>query len=507
MKKILLIFIIIMAFSACVSAYNTQSMGAVYSLGIFTSKMCCGVVVGDGEYVLTKKDAVYEETNREKTDTRPIKYGCNNAYLFYVSNETGDIYECETVAVMDDFDLALLKLPVKLKYTNEIKSLDRMAPAGRTDTKPEGKFYETEYVGLSRSDEGVFSVQQFKSQKALVETNISDKRLFMCDKKIADMFPGGMLLRKGGFLGIMNKQISLFDHNTEKRYLFNEFSLASYILDYCKENNIPFENTATAEGSDDSRLVLLNQANTIFAKINYGTPDEKIEAVDKYDLKDTSSYANAFKAMAYEEKGDKEKALEFYGKAIELNGKNVFAKMRKAGLSADRFTELKKLAEEYPKDYRIYERLSNAYGDMKNYELAKVFIDKAYSCHFNDPIIVLEKAKIEDKLNNYNGVMACFEELSRLTPGWADSLEFQIQFFIKQKDWDSALLIANYWQKFEPENINIMLYRFNILGGQGKNEEANALYKQILELAKEENTVKEKYNRILEKLNLPVFIL
>lgn len=498
MKRIIFA-IIILCVSLSAYGYNIQSMGAVYSLGIFSSEMCDGVVVGGGEYVLTKKEVVFEETNREKTDTRPIKYGCNNKYLFFVSNETGDIYECETVAVMDDFDLALLKLPVRLKYTNEIKALDRLAPAGRFDTKPEGKFYETEYIGLNRNDKGVFSVQKFKSQRAVVESNMEDKRLYMCDKKLDDMFPGGMLLRKGAFAGIMNKQITLFDHNTEKVYVSNEFSLASYILDYCKENNIPFENSATAEGSSEEKLSVLNEANEIFAKINFGTPDEKIEAVDKYSLKETSSFANAFKAMAYEEKGDKENALKFYAKAAELNENNVFAKMRKASISPDKIPALNKLSEENPTDYRIYERLAYAYEDMQNYELARTFIQKAYDCHFNDPVLVLQRAKYETMLNNYNGAMVCFEELSRLTPGWADSLEFQIQFFMKYNDWDSALLIANYWQKFEPENINIMLYRAKILYAQGKYDEGKTVLDQAYGLAGNDEQAKERINKVREE--------
>lgn len=453
MKKIIFILIMLIL-GACVYGANTQSLGVVYSLGIFSSKMCDGIVVGDGEYVLTKKSVVFETLNKYNNGKWMEVSGSVNKYPLFVSNETGDIYECKTVAVLEDVDLALLKLPKKLKYTNKIEPLDNKFPTGKYEIVPEGKKLLTTYVCLNRDEEGVFTTRIFNSKKGLLEKNVIAKNIYICDKELPTLTTGGMLLKDDKFIGVLNSYVPFTDFGKNKSFLACRVFPAYYVLDYCKDKNIPFTNGETVEGNANDKLVYLTQGNKIFSALDYGNGESQLKACEEF--KNNSAFVFALMGMIYEKDNKLTEAENNYNKALELDPNLTYAKIRVTNLRKDKISALQNLAKEI-EDYRIYDRISDAYLEQTNYSGALTFINKAVEQNKTDPILLLKKAKIQRKLGDYKGVVGTISELNK-TIKWGDAFDFEVDFYIEVKDLTSAGKILKIWLKAEPTNVRANCY-------------------------------------------------
>ena len=486
MRKIILVCLISLFAISCLYAQSPKSMGLVYSLGIFSSKMADGAVVGDGEYVLTKKDVVFEKLNEVKRGSIVSTYGHINPYPLFVSAETGDIYECSAVAVLDDWDLALLKLPIKLKCTNKIEEMTKI-PTGKFEINPVGKKVATQYIGINRNEEtGEFSVCRFESKMGILEKSSYDKRFFMCDEDIPFLTPGGMLIKDNKLVGIMNSFQPLDDFNKKKSFMAAEFCIISPILDYCKENNIPFTNAPTADSQGEPKLDCLKEANSIFSQTEFGTDQTIIEATDRYSLKDSSAIALALKGMALEN-SDEEEAKKTYEKALETAPKQAYPFIRYANIRKDKITALKDLLKDFPNDYRIYERLAVAYAEQKNSELAYSCISQAIKYNPEDPVLILQKAKFANAMGKDEEVINCFRDINRIVPRWADAIKYECEYFIEAKDTITASQIADYWLKLLPESFYANLYRAEIYYMSGYTEEGDPFLEKAKSLAGEEN--------------------
>lgn len=453
MKKIIFILIMLIL-GASLYADNTQSLGVVYSLGIFSSKMCDGIVVGDGEYVLTKKSVVFETLNKYNKGKWFEISGYVNKYPLFISNETGDIYECTTVAVLEDVNLALLKLPKKLKYTNKIHPLDNKFPTGKYEIVPEGKKLLTTYVCLNRDNEGVFTSQIFNSKKGLLEKNVIANNIYICDKDLPTLTTGGMLLKDNKFIGVLNSYVPFTDFGKNKSYLACRVFPAYYVLDYCKDKNIPFNNGETVEGNANDKLVYLTQGNKIISTLEYGNSESQLKACEEF--KNNSAYVFTLMGMIYENENKLTEAENNYKKALEIDPNLNYAKIRITNLRKDKISALQNLAKEI-EDFRIYDRISDAYMEQNNYNGALTFINKAIQLNNTDPILLLKKAKIQKKLCDYNGVVGTINELNK-TIKWGDAFDFEVEFYIEVKDLTSAGNILNTWLKAEPTNVSANCY-------------------------------------------------
>ena len=496
MKKILLILVVLLS-AMCVYAQNTQSLGVVYSLGIFNSTITDGVVVGSGEYVLTTRNAIFEETNQTKNGKIVKTYGHINKYPLFLSNETGDIYECETVAVDKASDLALLKLPKKLTYTNQIEENTSKFPDGTFKVLYKGKKLISNYYGIDRNDEtGDFFLKEFASKTGLLETTYSGSKVYMCDVDKNYLLPGGMYIKDKKFYGILNIMQPLTDYNVKpaKEVVGGQFSLGKEMIKYCKDNNIPFENGETVAGNDNSKLSYLKNINNIInGVILYGSKETQ-EAYDAYPLKDASYYANILLAMSYEGENKIEDAKKYYEKAISILPEAPYAQMRLANLKGDKITLLNKLSEKYPNDSRIYDRLARCYAEQENYEMARSFISRGLMFSENDPEMLLEKAKYEKGLKNYDGVWNAINEINKIAPTYIDALIFAAKFAIEIKDVNSAVAVCKQWLRVEPYSplANATMANACFLAGETQ------LGKEYLDKAKEPNEETKKYIDELE---------
>ena len=487
MKKymvLLLILCSVIAFGA-EKDVNIQAMGIVYNLGIISAEMSDGVVVGDGEYVLTNKSAVFEKTN--ETSVGPITkiYGHVNKYPLFASNETGDVYECKTVAVLDDSDLALLKLPVKLQYTYHIEDNLSKFPKGTFEVNPKGnKKLQATYYGLDRNDEtGEFFISKFESKMGEYEKTSFSNKLYMCDIGDNYLLPGGLYIKDKKFYGILNIMVPLQEINVGKEtdYMAAKFSPAFDVLDYCKDHDIPFNNSPTRFGTEEDKIPYLNSINSIIGTLKLSLPKKTIEAIEEYPLKDTSYYINVLKGMAYESEEKIKEATEAYEKAKEIDPNQVYAQIRLANLKKDKITLLNDLCEKYKDDSRIYHRLAENYAEMKNYELARSFISKAIKLSENDFEMILEKAKFEEELKNTQGVFDCLKQLQIIYPYLTDRVILGTEYCVKNSFFDLAYPYCKDWISAEPNNPLPKAYMTKILFELGEEEEALSYYEEIKE--------------------------
>ncbi len=490
----LLSLVIFTLCSVAAFAVNTQSIGIVYNLGIIASQMSDGVVVGDGEYVLTNKSAVYEKTNEIKTGPITKIYGHVNKYPLFLSNETGDIYECKTVAVLDDCDLALLKLPVKMKYTNHIEENLSKIPKGTFEVNPKGKKFSSTYYGLDRNDEtGDFFISKFESKMGEYEKNAVSNKIYMCDIPFNQyLLPGGILLYNDKFYGILNIMVPLTEITSGKeiQYLGAKYSPAFDVIEYCKDHDIYFNNSETKKGKSEEKMSLLNTVNAIIGSLKLSKPEKTIELIEEYPLKETSYYINVLKGMAYESLDKIDEAKETYEKAIELAPDEPYAQIRLANLKSDKITLLNELSEKYRDDSRIYDRLARSYAEVKNYELARSFMSKAIMFSENDFEMILEKAKYEGELKNPQGVFDCLKQLKTIYPYFTDTVILATKYCVDNGFFDVALPYCNDWISAEPDSYEPKAYKVKILFELGEDEEAVALYEDIKDKPEDKETKK-----------------
>ena len=504
MKKYLVLILILLGVATY--AANTQSMGIVYNLGILSSEMQDGVVVGDGEYVVTNKSAVFEKTN--ETHVGPITkiYGHVNKYPLFLSNETGDIYECKVVAVLEDSDLALLKLPKKMQYTTHIEENLSKLPKGTFEVNPKGKKFQTTYIGLDRNDEtGEFFVSEFDSKMGEYEKSATSNKIYMCDiPEDKYLLPGGMLLYKDKFYGILNILVPLSEITSGKeiKYLGAKFSPAYDVIDYCKDHDIPFNNSETREGKSHEKIPLLNSVNAIVGSLKLSKPEKTIELIEEYPLKETSYYINVLKGMAYEALDKIDEAKEAYEKAIEIEPNQAYAQTRLACLKPDKITALNDLNAKFKDDSRILDRIARSYADMENYELARSFITQAIRLSENDFEMILEKARYESKLKNPEGVFACLKQLKTIYPYFTDTVIFATKYCVDNGFFQEALSYCNDWISAEPDDYEPKAYKVMILCELGEGEDAVALYEDIKDKAEDKETknlIKEIEDKYLKE--------
>jgi len=490
MRKYLVLILILL--SVATYAVNTQSMGIVYNLGILSAEMQDGVVVGGGEYVLTNKSAVFEKTNEIHVGPITKIYGHVNTYPLFLSNETGDIYECPVVAVLEDSDLALLKLPVQLKYTTHIEENLSKLPKGTFEVNPKGKKFQTTYIGLDRNDEtGEFFISKYESKMGEHEKNATSNKIYMCD--IPDnqyLLPGGLLYYKDKFYGILNIMVPLSEITSGKeiKYLGAKYSPAADVIEYCKDHDIPFNNGETVEGKSDEKIPLLNTVNGIIGSLKLSKPEKTIELIEEYPLKETSYYINVLKGMAYESLDKIDEAKEAYEKAIGLAPDQPYAQTRLACLKSDKITVLNDLNAKYKNDSRILDRIARSYADVKNYELARSFITQAIKNSENDFEMILEKAKYESELKNPEGVFACLKQLKIIYPYFTDTVIFATKYCVDNGFYEAALPYCNDWISAEPDSYEPKAYKVKILFELGEDEDAMALYDEIKDKAEDKET-------------------
>jgi len=463
MKKIILSILLLIISMSIYAQQNTNALGLVYSLGVLSSKMTNGIVVGNGEYVITTKSAVFEKFSETNIGKVTKEYGSINKFPIFVNLGTGDAYECTTVGVFEDADLALLKLPTKLSDTNHIATNVEIGrfPNGIFENNPIGSKVKTTYIGLQRNDEtGEFKLITFNSNNGLLEKNAIANKIYMCDIDKNVLPAGGMLIKDKNFIGVLSYIIPLITVSSKETdtNVGAEFDIANYTINYTNKNNVTFSNTPTTKTEKESEFNSLKEFNKIFSALEFGTQTDIIDAVSKYSKKDTSSLANAILGLAYEKQKDIDNATKCYKKAIELDPNQVFPVIRLAVIkeSKEAISNLLLLANKYPNDFRVYENLSNLYTAQGETKLASDYINKAIKCSPNDPVLLLKRAKIAKERGRDQEVMDTFAEINKLIPTWDEGLRYQIEYYIERNSPDIAYEVCNYW--FESNINNPMAY-------------------------------------------------
>lgn len=477
---------------------NKGAVGFVYSFGIKDTKLANGVVVGNGEYVITPTMAVHESFT-EKT-------GHTIEYPMFLSLATGKVYECKTIFASHENNIALLKLSEKIPNNvkistaaeigvipittmGQISSSDPIitelsAVVTGIDRKKSDKGYENTFVG-------------FKSRYGAQCDEGSVRTVFLCNLGSKTTAPLGSMVTLGrNLLGLFNAIYSYRTQDTVTNQ--GQVILSQYAIKEIEARKIPFENAKTTYDTGQYKWELLNKYDYLFSALASGATDESVKTVNEI-LKETPNVPIAYEllGMVYSDAGNVEEAKKAYTKAVELNPNSAFALLYLAELKSldERIPELEVLAKKFTDDIRVQNALMNAYIKKKDSVNAEKLLPILEKISPDNPNVALNRAKLLLLENNLSDSESVGLKLNVDFPGWYPGLEFLAGLYMSAGNYDKASNYVNQMISASPNDYLPYIYYGEIMLNKGDKKQAL----DYLEHAKE-LFPKEKSSESLDKL-------
>ncbi len=204
-------------------------------------------------------------------------------------------------------------------------------------------------------------------------------------------------------------------------------------------------------------------------------------------------------------KGDFDRAIEEYTKAIQLNNqflnaylhraRSYYAKENYDGTIAD-YSEVLKLDPENIEAYRL--RGLIYHSEKREYDRAIADYDQAIRLEPQYPMIYLNRAASYDSKKDYDRAMANYDEAIRLNPQFADAYNNRANTYLTQGKYDLALADCNEALRIDPNLDFVYDTRGDVYMAMEDYDRAIADYKTALHLKPNDQTYILNLKRALD---------
>jgi len=235
---------------------------------------------------------------------------------------------------------------------------------------------------------------------------------------------------------------------------------------------------------------------------------EQYQKITEKDSKDTDAWVTLGRLHKLAQNSvEAEKA---YKKALELDPDNEYALSGLANVYSDvgdtktAIEMWRRLADQNPSP-RILRALASAYEQVRDYSSAARTLRRALELAPKDPDIKRDLAENLLVSEQFDEALKLYQELADANPG---DPQFQLrlsQIYRQQRDFPKAREAHQKAKALDPNSLEIRYNEVNLLEAEGKDNEAIAGLKEILNsTARESYAPPERSNRVilLERLGL-----
>ena len=358
-----------------------------------------------------------------------------------------------------------------------------------------------EYSDLLQNNDDLYSYQKYELLKAMIESNINDKKIYETFYKNKD----------GSLLNFYFEAYNLLEENKNN-------DLAKHYADKIVKE---FPDSTSAEFI--KAINLINQGKNIEAYNILNSLRNRISAEDEINLFNRLlvliSGDNFSEVLGLLDQG-------YYKQAIEiLNSKNIIESELTLALKAKCYIELNQMKKALeclnkgltynPNYYLLNLNFAEYYQRNDNCELARKYAEKAYNLSINDiqrdvsqsvinSINEIEAGKYTNKINsaldsqNYEEAMRLIDEALSIDPNSSELYFYKGLCNIAQSNYAEST--AALYKSIELDENNVLAHFYLGVAFDNLSEEQNALnyyerFLQLLAVDEYQETEKAEYAR------------
>ncbi|MCX6343753.1 MAG: tetratricopeptide repeat protein [Armatimonadetes bacterium] len=494
MKTILCLLTVLFACGAA-GAENAldECMGVVRSTGDQSSWFSSCIVVGDGSWAITSWDAVTEKVGSTSTQTvrNPI----------FVSNYTGQAWQCEIKAINKDLNLALIKLPVKGLPAAPLAQMIDFTKAGcgtlgqLMSGDPIGNKWPTRICGIARENVGSgykLMPSSWSASNVFVTDIGKYKWVFLINMSPTKLIPNGAIVARGSkIVGMyLNK---LVIKNGEQKQVFGRCAMSTEIVSYLADHGVDSASLYSPPAPTikrGSNAAFQYQAR-LYSAVTAGKPAAVLECARALvKLLPGDAQAKMMLGAALAGTGKFDEAIKALDEAEKIDPKLPALRVSRAlalvGLKkkTEAETELLKAAQEAPNDTRPISALADFYfADPKTMDKAYTYAKKIITLAPDSPIAHLMLAKVAKRQKNYKESLDEIAKALQIAPEWSDAWFALGSTYEESGDKANAEKAYRKLVEKQPKNPLALMTLASFLADQNKKDEPLELLAKIRALS------------------------
>jgi tetratricopeptide (TPR) repeat protein len=194
------------------------------------------------------------------------------------------------------------------------------------------------------------------------------------------------------------------------------------------------------------------------------------------------------RGIAYDDKGDHDRAMADYNQAIRLDPKDASHYFNRGNAYQDKNDNQRAIADYTkaialdPKLIQAYFKRGMSYESVDNYDVAITDLTKAIELRPEVAVTYIGRANAYDQKNDYDHAIADYTKAIELDPNDSDTFRFRGNVYKEKHDYNRAIADFNKAITFDPKEAKNYFGRGDAYDEVRKYDEAIADYTKAIEL-------------------------